>query len=221
MVTWSLPPKATGSRFAQTVELRPGRMGLFLPPEGPMLVGRSSDGFWRFVGWLSLTAADEFVIFRSETRPWDDVVRPLTADVLRSLPLSRWLVEAHGTFTEPIAAWLRAHGQDARAVDKAELRAMARRVAGSRPPRPGPSGFGDDYYRRLAISYLELQRQGIGRGIRPLLAEQESRRLGREVTPVQIRDALSKATTLGYLAPGKQGRAGRFPGPRLFEEKED
>lgn len=190
------------------------------------MVGRSSDGRWRVLGYLSLTDNDEFVIYRLEIRPWTSDVIFIGTDVLRNLPLHRWLVEAHSRLTEPIAEWLRDKGVPARAVDDKELRRLsklAERMAASTPPRTGPKGFGEDFYRRLALDYLALQKDGISRGIRQELARRETKRQGKRITDINIRDALNKATQLGFLSPGTSGRAGRRPGPNLLysDDKED
>lgn len=217
--------------LAQSAKLKRGQMVLFRDPgdqrrgrpAGPVMVGRASD--WRVAAWLSLNDRDELVIFRLEVRPWGDDVASIGSAVLTQLPLSRWLAQAHSRLTEPIVQWLKEQGGDPGSViDSAELRRLhktAERLARSTPPRPGAKGFGDAYYRRLALDYLTLQSQGVSRGIRLRLAEQESQRQGREVTDTQVRDALSKATELGYLAPGQSGRAGRKPGPRLLSPEEE
>ena len=58
--------------------------------------------------------------------------------------------------------------------------------------RRGRRGYPDDHYRRIALAYLDLQRQGVSRGIQKRLAEQEGR-------PWQtIRDWLRIATEKGF-----------------------
>jgi hypothetical protein len=71
-----------------------------------------------------------------------------------------------------------------------------------------------DDYRRLAVRYLELVAEG-RRDVLKALADEEGVR--RET----VRGRLRKATELGMLGPGKQGRAGREPGPNLHRKEQD
>lgn len=195
-----------------------------VPKEGPLMVGRSPDGKWRCLAWLSLNERNELVAYRVEVRPWTGEVISLGTDVLRYLPLHRWLAEAHSSLTGPVAAWLREGGVPARSIDRRELRRLrkeAERMVESTPPRPGRKGFGTAFYRRLALEYLELQSDGVSRGIRVALADRESARQGKTITTDAIRDALHKATELGFLLPGTRGRAGRLPGPNLYVDEQE
>jgi hypothetical protein len=145
----------------------------------------------------------------------------LGTDVPRNLPLAGWLAQAHSRLTEGIAGWLAEEGGvPIHSIDIEELRRLrklAKGMAESTTPRPGPKGFGDNFYRRLAISYLELQ--GKRRDIRWALAEQENRRQKRDdIDDLMIRDWLTKTTRLGFLSAGTPGRAGRQAGPRLYED---
>lgn len=224
------PPHVLGA------DLKPGRWALFGPPRGwesdvageplaprPLLVGRSTDGKWRCIAHLDLTEAGELVVFRLEVCPWGDEVISIGTAVLANLPLHRWLVAAHSRLADPaVAEWFAARGAHLLTSDQlTKVRREAKRLAKSTPPKPGPKGFGEDYYRRLALEYLKLQPE-IGRGIRLELARLETKRQGREVTPINIRDALDRATELGFLSKGTRGRAGRLPGPNLYPtENED
>ncbi len=223
------PPHTLG------IALKPGRWTLFGPGTGwehdvageliapnPLLIGRSPDGGWRCIAHLALTDRDELVIFRLEVVPWDDDVIGLGTAALANLPLHRWLVAAHSRLSDPgIAAWFQAKGAQVLTPGQlAEVRRDAKRLAKSTPPKPGPKGFGEAYYRRLALEYLELQPK-IGRGIRIELADRETKRQNQPVTPLNIRDALNKATELGFLAKGTRGRAGRMPGPNLYPTSEE
>ena len=184
-------------------------------PSAPLLVGRSSDGKWRCIAHLGFTDRNELVAYRLEVRPWGDEVVGLGTDALRNLPLGRWLTNAHSWLAGPVAEW-------ARDPEKLKhLRQETRRLAESTPPRRGPKGFGEAYYRRLAVEYLELQAKGLSRGIREELAYRETKRQKKEVTVLNIRDALTKATELGYLTKGTRGRAGRGAGPNLIPSVEE
>lgn len=196
-------------------------MILYAPDKGPLMVGRSSDGLWRCLAWLSLTDRQEIVVFRLELRPWGDDVLMLGTNVLRDLPLHRWLAQAHSRLTEGVAAWLANEGgTPTHPIDAKELRHLrkvAQGMAESTTPKPGPKGLGDNFYRRLAIDYLGLQ--GKRRDIRCALAEQENRRQNRDdITDLTVRDWLTKATKLGFLSAGTPGRAGRRAGPNLYED---
>jgi hypothetical protein len=218
---WQLPEDDFSSRVvAQEANPKPGKMSLHLPSEGPLMVGRSPDGLWRCLAWLSLNERGELVIFRLELRPWTtDEMPSIGTDVLRYLPLAHWLAQAHSRLTEGIAEWLQERGVSTRPIDAKEfrrLRKLAERMVESTPTRPGRKGFAVSYYRWLALEYLELQDK-VSRGIRDVLADRASHREGRKITSENIRDALHKATELGFLLPGTQGRAGRLPGPNLYE----
>ncbi|MGD0984479.1 MAG: hypothetical protein ABSA65_11785 [Acidimicrobiales bacterium] len=224
MAKWQLPDDVSGSSYwAQNAPLKKGEMILYLAPEGPLMVGRSPDGLWRCLAWLSLTDRQEIVIFRLEVRPWGDDVLSLGTNPLRDLPLHRWLTQAHSRLTDGIAEWLAdeggvpTHSMDAKELRR--LRRVAKDMAESTTPRPGPKGFGENFYRRLALDYLELQGKGVSRGIRWVLAEQENRRQKRDdIDDRTVRDWLTKATRLGFLSAGSPGRAGRRPGPNLYED---
>lgn len=103
--------------------------------------------------------------------------------------------------------------------EKQRARALAEAAAGL-TLRRGRTGYPDDHYRRIALRYLDLQREGIGRGINKRIAELETKHLGRHVARETARDWISGATKRGFLAPGKQGRAGREPGPNLYRPNE-
>jgi len=199
-----------------------------MPEEGPLLVGRSSDGRWRCSAHLSLTEQNEFVIYRLDVRPWGSELIPLGTDVLRRLPLGRWLTSAHSWLTAPLAEWLDSGSPSpSRPVDEKEwrrLRQEAERIVKSELPKRGPKGYGSSFYRRIALSYLELQAHGVARGIQGRIAEQENTRRGNKgmpVTATNVRDWLSRATELGFLSPGTKGRAGRAPGPNLYDTTEE
>ena len=85
--------------------------------------------------------------------------------------------------------------------------------AQSQPRKRGPRGHPDEHYRRVAYLYLKLYQAGA----RPLLVV-----LGQQLqVPAETaRDWVHRARELGFLSPGKQGRKGATPGPRLREPDE-
>lgn len=206
-------PHETHHRLALTVRLRPGEAQLLLPGEltptaaDPLLVARSPDAEWRVMAHLHLHDG-AFFMQDLNIVPWDGYPLPMGTEVLRRLPLARWLTQAH--------SWLAERAQGA--MNRGDLRSQVQRLARSKvTPAAGRRGYPADYYRRLAMEYLELQSGGMYGGIRAELAKRETRRQKRPVTPDNIRDAISRATELGFLARGEPGRPGRMPGPNLYE----
>ncbi len=182
------------------------------PDDGdPFIAGRSPDGRWCVVAHLGLSEGGRFYIADLEVTPWDDGAVPLGGATLRRLPLGRWLTEAHALLATLADRGLR----EGRVSEELERLARSRRT-----PAPGRRAAGGWDYRRLALEYLELQGQGVSRGIRDRLAAIETRRQRRPVSALNVRDALTVATRRGFLSKGAPGRAGRLPGPRLFEEGE-
>jgi hypothetical protein len=157
----------------------------------PFIGARSPDGKWLVVARVHLSAAGDFFLRDLHVSPWSGEPTPLGTEALRQLPIGRWVAVAHGEL-----------------VKRARHTGSAPLLASSRV-----AGFGDDFYRRIARAYLELQEQG--RGIQQRLSDESTTRLGRFLTPVQIRDAVSRATELGLLSPGSRGRVGRVAGPNL------
>lgn len=191
--------------------------------------GRSTDGKWCARAFLDVDRERQLAITRLEMWPDDtDVVtgaKPqtgLSGDALRHLPLGRWMVEALAQLTdEDLLAktgagydpMLKELGYENASADRKEWARRVSEEARSIPlRRRGRRGYPDDHYRRIALAYLELQRQGVSRGIQQQLAEQEGR-------PWQtIRDWVRIATEKGFLGPGSKGKAGRMPGPNLYDD---
>jgi len=107
--------------------------------------------------------------------------------------------------------------------DETETRALEEAVEAAELPekRPGRTGYPADHYRRIALAYLSLLEQGYGRGVLKLLAEAESKRLGRKVPRETVRDWVRGARKRGFLTGGRQGRAGAQAGPKLYERREE
>ena len=96
-----------------------------MPDEGPLFLGRSSDGKWRCSAYLSLTQQNEFVMYRLDVRPWGRDLIPLGTDVLRRLPLGRWLTSAHSWLRAPMEEWLDSGAvTTSRPIEEKELRRL-------------------------------------------------------------------------------------------------
>lgn len=131
-------------------------------------------------------------------------VANIREQVLGKLPAIALAREVMPEFSEEAAARVRS------AADEAGRQSLNR----------GRGGYPLDHYRRIAFRYLEL----LGAGHRKVLVElaaEESERLGRQVPRETIRDWVRKATRLGFLAPGKPGRAEPRPGRNLYRKEED
>jgi hypothetical protein len=187
--------------------LKPGEMRVYFPgtttPEDadPFIGGRSSDGQLRCLAYLHLSKAGALVTKELEVMSWDGTERHIGANEVRNLPLHRWLTRAHTA----LAGWEAAE----RGQGRGTRLSITDWTAGTE------RGRGRGFYRRTAFGYLELQDLGVTH-IQKRLAEESGERLGIPLDAVQIRDALTKATRLGFLTPGIRGRAGRRPGPNLY-----
>lgn len=209
---------------ASTQETLPGDVDdVFVSPQGdPVIKARSTDGAWCCTAFLRLTTDRRWIIASYTVSPWSDMpTGGATTSTARRLPLARWLAVAHARLPE-MGDWL----DKGKLPSGAPTRIMpqhvkrARRLAdlarGAELQR-GRKGYPPDHYRRIAFEYLDLQAQGVGRGIQKRLAEQQD-------PPRQwqtIRDWLARATEFGFLTPGTPGRAGRNPGPNLYREEID
>jgi hypothetical protein len=183
--------------------------------DGPKIEGRSSDGSWRCNALLAKDADGRLSISRLEVEPWTFGDRlALGTNVLRSLPLGRWLASAHSQLGDA-GVWLKT-GTLAGSVEGRAWAQAAAESARSTELRRGRRGYPEDHYRRIALAYLALQQQGV-RGSPVRLAQDESTP-ARPVAWQTMRDWIHRATELGFLSPGSPGRAGRSPGPNLYKE---
>jgi hypothetical protein len=188
---------------------------------------------WRVTGTVRVEAA-RLVITRLTIEPqpsWqspsgrilkqdemDAVGNGVTSSLLRSIQVGRLIsalraeLQRHPEAVARMAQALAALGADTPSVDP-EYLDVARRVAQAvpGPPKRGPHGRGDDFYRQVALLYLELQSAGWGRGILGEIARLEDR--PRETVSTWVRQARKR----GFLTAGTPGRAGAEPGPRLHE----
>jgi len=184
------------------------------------------DGEWSCAGILE--AVDGQLVLR------ELLIRPagpstahlgITGDVLRGLPLGRWLAECYSELVQLPEAYETGIWPSGVPVapDRAAAARMRRALAELRDTKGshrGSRGYGRDFYRQVALAYLDLQKEGYARGILVAIAEQYTRELGRYVARETARDWVRKATELEFLTPGTPGRAGRGPGARLYEEDE-
>lgn len=103
-----------------------------------------------------------------------------------------------------------------RAILAAGRTAARERAAGAR-------GYGDAFYRMVAVEYVRLTDEGAaGRGALPRLAERLAERMG-EPEPRHrdnVRDWVAEARRREFLTPVGRGRGGALPGPRLYDEGE-
>lgn len=83
------------------------------------------------------------------------------------------------------------------------------------PLRPGRQGYPIGLYEWIAREYLALVRRGDSRSILPELARRATDRLGRKVTPGNVRDWVHRARELKFLTPGLPGKAHADPGSAL------
>ena len=223
----------------QLPELMPGDMFVRVFPEPSSteeartalaIEGLSTDGTWCARAFLTVDRGQHLTISRLEIWPSSTAIMGmgaslpsgLSGDALRHLPLGKWLAEALGQLTDQDFVARTGSGSEPMLEAMGYTNASAERVAWARQVseqaqslalrRRGRRGYPDDHYRRIALAYLDLQRQGVARGINQKLAKQESRQ------PETFRDWLSTATKKGFLSPGKQGRAGRVAGPLLYDD---
>jgi hypothetical protein len=104
---------------------------------------------------------------------------------------------------------------------KAWRRQIARTAAAAVEQKArGRRGYGDAFYRQVALEYLELTRQGKGgRGVLAELSKIMAERMG-EAAPRSrdnVRDWVAEARRRQFLTPGTPGRGGANPGPKLYE----
>lgn len=82
------------------------------------------------------------------------------------------------------------------------------------PPKRGRKGYGDDFYRDVARTYLSLLGQGWTKGILNEMARLADR--PRDTIATWVREARKRE----FLTPGTPGRAGAEPGPKLETDDE-
>lgn len=210
----------------------PGHLEVLAAPalQGrPEFEARSPDGRWYCKGFLERDDSGRFLLRRVEIEPWTPGVN-VDTNALRSLPLGRWVAQVAAMVSDedlwgqtgltPIAGGVAMLG---RPLSETEAgRQLAKRVAAANRGiklRRGRSGYPDAHYRRIALSYLEVQGNGAPPGgIRAELTRLENARRARshqpQIQPETMRDWINRAGELGFLTTGRN----RAAGPRLFEE---
>jgi hypothetical protein len=172
---------------------------------------------WVFRGILRRSTRGLLVVSEFEVEPYRPGGAEVTGTVLRGVrlaPIRQKAIAALGGIalfheTAASAGLSRISKEDVKRAQRAAADAE------KQPLNRGRHGYPPDHYRRIALRYLELIGQG-RRDVLVALATEEGRK--RET----IRDWVRKATKLGFLAPGKQGRAEARPGPNLYgTEKQD
>jgi hypothetical protein len=178
----------------------------------PMIEGRSIDGRYRCLADLAVIDG-RLSITRLELAPWTFGGATIGTDALRQIPLGRWLTLAYSILQDE-TLWQQTGELGNTASGRSAAHKLAGLHRGAEPVRRGRPGYPAAFYRDVALRYLELQSQGVGRGVQQQIAEE------RSVPWPTVRDWLHKATVLGFLSPGSPGRAGRRPGPNLHTEEE-
>lgn len=154
----------------------------------------------------------------------------ITSSTLRALRVDALVGRARGE----IAEWQRRQqgqpepggpGVDAMGVAavtefRASLAVLAK--AAAKGKAEGRRGYGDAFFRLVALEYVSLTDAGQGgRGslhrLGVVMAERMDERQPRPRD--NIRDWVAEARRRGFLMPGDRGRGGARPGPRLFEEE--
>jgi hypothetical protein len=127
--------------------------------------------------------------------------RGVDANALRRIPVAAIVAEVgarlSGTFSYLIQS-------DDAAVVEAVTAASETRPRG-RPSHP------DAHYRRIALEYLRLQGEGVGRGVIIQIAAAEGK------PKETVRTWVAEARRRGYLTSIGQGRPGAEPGPELVK----
>jgi hypothetical protein len=146
--------------------------------------------------------------WRHESEVTGRVLRAVRPAEVRAAALAQLRFEG----TEPFVYFGGARKRPVRVFPPSEQKARGDLIAAAshprkrgRPPRP------EAHYRDVALEYLEIY-EGGSRTVLKELAER------RGIPRQTVRDWVARARQIGYLAPGKQGRAGGTPGARLIAE---
>jgi hypothetical protein len=139
----------------------------------------------------------------------------LTSPMLRSVSLERILERARAEIRDS-ADWLAvARDLGWQLPPEKEIRKIERLAAEVEKTRRsrGRRRKSPAVYHAFALEALELQANGVGRGMRRMLAKKHNVEVGT------VRDWLRRCRDLGFLAPAEWGKTGVAPGPNLTEEE--
>jgi hypothetical protein len=136
----------------------------------------------------------------------DDVAHGVTGQLLRLISPPRILAACAESLTAQ-GHWLDEAGRRGARPMSAKQRDILARVDEGRPQQAKVT---DDQLDNFARRYLTLYYRGI---------HQPRAQLAREygLTHTQARDRINQARRRGFLTPGRPGRVGADPGPRLLE----
>jgi len=200
----------------------PGRVAEFallrvVKRDGPELVAgtrrtrlrlaEKSNALWVVYGSIAVATDGTLVIESLAVGPafegqlsqeGDDIAHGVTGQLLRLLSPPRILAAC--------AERLIAQGHQLHHMSDKQRDLLARIDQG----RPQHAKVDDDQLAAFAGRYLTLYHRGA-----PQLRDQLAREFG--LTTIQVRDRTNQARRRGYLTPGRRGRAGADPGPRLLE----
>lgn len=153
-----------------------------------------------------------------QRRPDEFPATGVTADLLREVPLGKLLDQARlALWAHPAYLVAQKMAEGAAVVMTSELRQSFETAENTPAPRKrGRPSLGDDYYRQLALQYLDLLSKHGSRDLLEKLGELQDPPRERDT----MRDHVRRATLLGFLGPATPGRGGRSPGPRLLEEQQ-
>ncbi len=179
---------------------------------------------WIVSGYIVLSGG-ELVIGQLTLEPELNTGTGITRSLLHGVSVSQILARAQAMLVQT-PEWLElvkrlGLGEPPHADKERAHRAAATAATAGTARRRGRKGWGEEHYRRVALEYLALQREGVGRGILNRLAEREAKRLKKPIARETMRDWVRRARELGFLAGGVRGRAGARPGPNLYPKKEE
>jgi hypothetical protein len=171
---------------------------------------------WLVMGILRVTSDGPPYISELSVEHFPDPDVEVTGAVLR-FPLAEIRDKAVAEIRGPLLVVYEAMAEigDVTPETLERVESMAKKAENTRPGRRAKP---PEHYRRIALRYLELLKQG-QRHVLKALAAEESEREGRTVPRETVRDWVRKATKLGYLMPGTQGRASARPGPKLYRKE--
>jgi hypothetical protein len=179
-------------------------------------MAEKSNALWVVYGSIA-TAHDGSLIIESLaigpafdgqlSREGDDIALGVTGQLLRLLSPPRILAACAERLVAQGRLLDAAAQRGSRAMPQQQRDLLERVDQG----RPRHAKVTDDQLVEFATRYLTLYHRGV-----PQLRQQLSHEFG--LTTTQVRDRTNQARRRGYLTPGRPGRAGAQPGPRLMRD---